>query len=121
MRHSFFVCILALCATMLLCACQSKEERVISKIQNLTEKVEQCGDKMSAEDWNQLQQEYVQLHDEIANGDYHFSDQQMEQLGKAEGKFAAACVEHGFKEVGKGINKALKAGVGFLKGLTGEE
>ncbi len=119
MKHFFFPLLSVMLVMVLFSSCQSKEERIIGRLQNLTEQIQKHGDNMTSDEWEQIQADYSQIHQDLKSGDYEFTDEQLMELAEAEGSFIGACCEQGGKNLGKSLNNVLKVGAGFLKGLTG--
>ena len=72
---------------------------------------------MSSEDWEKLYKEYSDIHTKIANEEYDFTDEQMRELGRVEGKLGKEFVKHSMKDFGKATEELLKKGSEFLKGV----
>jgi len=121
MKNSIFTLILVVFASLVLTACQSKEEKAISQVHDIAEQIHKQGDKMSSEEWDELIKEYEALHEELSNGEYNFNEDQLAELAKAEGEVVGAICEQGGKEIGKAFKNVIDMGSGFLKGLTGED
>lgn len=94
---------------MTLVACQSNEEKTISRLQAMSEQIEKKGDTMSDEDWDKLVADFNKLNDEA--GQYNFTDEQKQEVAKLEGKIVKGCAKHSIQ----GVGKTLK---GFFEGLT---
>jgi len=71
--------LLTLTAVMLglfcLTSCQSREERTISKLEQLSERIEENGDNYDVEDWNGIMNEMESITDDIK--DFDLTSQQM--------------------------------------------
>lgn len=117
MKHYLRTLLVALVAVMLLVSCKSKEERVLDRLQTMSEQIQKNGDNYSKEDWEKLYKEYSDIHAKILNKEYNFTDEQMRELGKLEGKIGKAFVKHSMSDFGKAADELIKKGSEFLKGI----
>ena len=95
-------------------ACQSKEESAISQMEKICETVE--SEDFDSEDWEKIQKEYDELSDKMK--DCNFSDEQVQEIAKLQGRFASAAAKQAVGSFGKMLNGAIDAGKGFVEGLT---
>ena len=51
----------ALLTLFVLSSCQSKEERIINKLENLATRVQKDGEKLTDKEWGQILEEYDKL------------------------------------------------------------
>lgn len=96
-------------------SCQSKEESVISKLQAISEQIEEKGDTMTDEDWNKLEKKHDELMKIVET--CTFTDEQEEQLFKIESKIATQSIKQKGKDIGKSIKNLLKKGKGIVEGI----
>ncbi|MBO4753151.1 MAG: hypothetical protein J5543_01015, partial [Bacteroidales bacterium] len=61
MKHYLRTLLVALVAVTLLVSCKSKEERVLDRLQTMSEKIQKNGDNLSEEDWEKLYKEYSDI------------------------------------------------------------
>ena len=78
----------ALCAILVLSSCQSKEEKLISKINDLAEQIEKNGEDWDAQDWMEVSNEYAQIC--MVASKCEFSEEQQEEFIKAGVNLTAA-------------------------------
>lgn len=78
----------ALCAILVLSSCQSKEEKLISQINDLAEQIEKNGKDWNAQDWMKVSNEYAQIC--MAASKCEFSAEQQEEFIKAGVNLTAA-------------------------------
>ena len=62
---SIFSKAIVLCAILLLSSCQSKEEKVIGRINDLTEQIKAKGDDLGMKDWMYVMDEFAQIQEEM--------------------------------------------------------
>lgn len=96
-------------------SCQSKEESVISKLQAISEQIEEKGDTMTDEDWNKLEKKHDELMKIVET--CTFTDEQEEQLYKIESKIATQSIKQKGKDIGKSIKNLLKNSKGIVEGI----
>ena len=117
MKHFLRALLVAFLTIVLFGSCKSKEERVLDQLQGMSERIEKKGDSMSSEDWEKLYKEYSDIHAKIVNEEYDFTDEQMRELGRVEGKLGKAFVKHSMSDFGKATEDIIKKGSEFLKGV----
>jgi len=117
MKHYIRTFLFALMAVMILGSCKSKEEKALDQLQNMTEKIQKNGDNFTQEDWKKLYEEYSALHNKILNEKYNFTDEQMRELGKAEGTLGKAFAKQSMSEFGKAAEEFIRKGTELIKGL----
>lgn len=117
MKHFLRALLVAFLTIVLFGSCKSKEERVLDQLQGMSERIEKKGDSMSSEDWEKLYKEYSDIHAKIVNEEYDFTDEQMRELGRVEGKLGKAFVKHSMSDFGKATEDFIKKGSEFLKGV----
>ena len=96
-------------------SCQSKEESVISKLQAISEQIEEKGDTMTDEDWNKLEKKNDELMKIVET--CTFTDEQEEQLYIIESKIATQSIKQKGKDIGKSIKNLLKNSKGIVEGI----
>lgn len=103
-----------------LTSCQTREERVISKMETLSERIEKNADTFDSEDWEAVFKEYAQLQEQAAKCE--FSEEQYKELGRIEAKLTAALASERAKNFGRDFGNLLNSGKefvdGFLEGLS---
>ena len=110
-----FLFIFSILFLMTLSSCQTKEERVIQKMESLSARIEKDGENFEKEDWDVALQEYQQLQKDAADCD--FSSEQLRELGRVEYKLTAIMTREGAKSFGRGVGDALQNGNQVLKGV----
>ena len=111
--------VLALCLLVaFLSSCQTKEEKVINKLQALAERVDSKSDSFSDSDWDNVCTEFEALQTQTKECD--FTAEQLKDVAKAEAELTAAIAKHKTLEVieeGKnvvnGILDGIKEGLGI--------
>ena len=111
--------LLTLTAVMLglfcLTSCQSQEERTISKLEQLSERIEENGDKYDVEDWNGIMKEMESISDDIEDCD--LTNQQMKEVGRLQAKFYKAVMKNGKKIFSSGLSKVFANFGAYAQGL----
>lgn len=110
---------LALCLLVVVMAsCQTKEEKVISKLQALAERVESQSDSFTDAQWENVYTEFESLQTQAK--DCEFSAEQLKAVAAAEAELTAAIAKQKAKEVineGKnileGVVDGIKEGLGI--------
>lgn len=110
----------ALLTLFVLSSCQSKEERIINKLENLATRVQKGGEKLTDKEWGQILEEYDKLQQEALYCD--FSQEQLKRIGRAEGRLTAIMTKEEAKKIGRDFVKFLEDGStlveGFVEGIV---
>ena len=107
------VCLIV--AFMSSCQTQTKEEKVISKMKALAERVESNNDTYSDAEWDKVTNEFDALQKEAKECD--FSADQLKDLAKVEAELTAAIAKQGAKRIGSDIMDASEEGKEMLDGV----
>lgn len=98
-----------------LTSCQTQEERVINKLENLSERIEKGGNDLTSEDWEDILSEYEAIHEEAMDCD--FSQEQLKEFGRVDGQLSAAITKEGAKKLGRDVAKILNGGKDYMEGF----
>lgn len=113
-----FLAILLMVIT--LTSCQTQEEQVLGKMENLAERVEKNADNFDNEEWEAVFKEYAQLQEEATKCE--FSQEQFKELGRIEAKLTATLTTERAKSYGRDFGNILNSGKdlvdGFIEGLS---
>ena len=107
------VCLIV--AFMSSCQTQTKEEKVISKMKALAERVESNNDTYSDAEWDKVTNEFDALQKEAKECD--FSADQLKDLAKVEAELTATIAKQGAKRIGSDIKDAIEEGKEMLDGV----
>lgn len=104
-------------AVFMLCSCGTPQEKYISSLEDLTEKIENKGADFTAEQWEATFTEFQTLIEKQA--DLEFTSEQKEEIGDLQGR----CVKAFTKAMGSQVKNAIKGlgsqVKGFFQGLSG--
>ena len=107
------VCLLV--AFMSSCQTQTQEQKVISKMQALAERVENNKETYSDAEWDKVINEFNALQQQAK--ECEFSKEQLKDLAKVEAELTAAIAKQGAKRVGSDIKDAIDEGKEMLNGV----
>ena len=107
------VCLLV--AFMSSCQTQTQEQKVISKMQALAERVENNKETYSDAEWDKVINEFNALQQQAK--ECEFSKEQLKDLAKVEAELTAAIAKQGAKRVGSDIKDAIGEGKEMLNGV----
>ena len=107
------VCLLV--AFMSSCQTQTQEQKVISKMQALAERVENNKETYSDAEWDKVINEFNALQQQAK--ECEFSKEQLKDLAKVEAELTAAIAKQGAKRVGSDIKDAIGEGKEMLDGV----
>lgn len=104
-----------LVAFMSSCQTQTQEQKVISKMQALAERVENNKETYSDAEWDKVINEFNALQQQAK--ECEFSKEQIKDLAKVEAELTAAIAKQGAKRVGSDIKDAIDEGKEMLNGV----
>lgn len=104
------VCLLV--AFMSSCQTQTQEQKVISKMQALAERVENNKETYSDAEWDKVINEFETLQQQAK--ECEFSKEQLKDLAKVEAELTAAIAKQGAKRAGSDIKDAIDEGKEML-------
>ncbi len=108
--------VLTLCLLVaFMTSCQTKEEKVIHKLQALAERIENKTESFTETQWDAINAEYESLKTQAEA--CQFTAEQKSAYAKAEAELAAAIVKQRAKEVGNGIKDAVEEGKDVVNGI----
>ena len=107
------VCLLM--AFMSSCQTQTQEQKVISKMQALAERVENNKETYSDAEWDKVINEFDALQQQAK--ECEFSKEQLKDLAMVEAELTAAIAKQGAKRVGSDIKDAIDEGKEMLNGV----
>lgn len=96
-------------------SCQTKEEKVIHKLQALAERIENKTESFTETQWDAINAEYESLKTQAEA--CQFTAEQKSAYAKAEAELTAAIVKQRAKEVGNGIKDAVEEGKDVVNGI----
>ena len=121
MKKNLFIAILLCVLTLSITACQSKEDKVLSDLESVYNRLNDSENFTDA-DWTELLTEYEVIHEEAKTCE--FSYEQKKELGRIEGKILSKITERKTQELGYEIGDLINNGGaiigGFLEGLQEE-
>lgn len=98
-----------------LTSCQSKEERAINKLEQLSERIEKNGEEYDVEEWSGIMKELEAINDDI--DDCKFTSEQMEEVGRLQAKFYKVIMKNGSKLFSGALSSFGSYAKGFKEGL----
>ena len=107
------VCLLV--AFMSSCETKTQEQKVISKMQALAERVENNKETYNDAEWEKVVNEFEALQQQAK--ECEFSKEQLKDLAKVEAELTAAIAKQGAKRVGSDIKDAIDEGKEMLNGV----
>ena len=109
-----------LLGVFVLASCKSKEQRVIDKIEELTERMEEEGDTYTIDDWNAVIAEHAKIVSDAEDCDFDFDERR--ELSKAEREFRTMLITKGAKSiVGDYLNMGNQLMQGVMEGFGLED
>ena len=115
MKRKTFLIAAILFGLLILSSCKSREEQVISQLDDLSERVEKNSDSFDSNDWKEAIAEFDQIHKEMADCD--FTKEELREIGRKEGKLAMILAKEGAKKMGGQLQEIMKDVGSFTKGF----
>lgn len=100
---------------LFLAACATPEQKSLRSLQELYQELEQNHENYTLEDWDKAQTEYELLSTQIKG--YQYTDEQLVEIGRLQGKCAAYLTKGYFKRLERGIIQAAGAIKGYMEGM----
>ena len=114
MRKYFVTALFALVACVLT-SCKTREERVIYRLTNLSEKIEKNGARWDADQWTDALEELGDIHYDIEESE--FTKEQLENLRQVEGRLTATILNEGAKALNQSISDFIDGAGSYMKGF----
>ena len=108
-----FMVLLAMVITIT--SCQSREEKIISRLNDLYEHVEENAEKFDSDDWSDVFYDLEEIHKDM--NDCEFSKDELKEVGRAEGKLTAIITKEGSKALGRGFSSMLEGLGSYMEGF----
>lgn len=96
-------------------SCKSREEKVISRLESLSERIDKKGHTFDAEDWAEAFEDLEDIHEDM--GDCEFTKEQLREVGRADGRLSAIIAKEGAKSLGREASSLLKSISSYAKGF----
>lgn len=103
---------LVLCISIQAC---NPDKTAYESLENFTERLEQKNADWSEADWDDAFQNYSEIVQTLER--YNYSDEQLESIGRLEGKCMAIFLRHGFETASEKASSALREVSGALEGF----
>ena len=108
--------VLTLCLLVaFMSSCQTQEEKVISKMNALADRIENQTESFTEEEWESINADFEALKTQAEQ--CQFSSEQKSAYAKAEAEVTTAIVKQRAKEVDNGLQKAINEGKDMLNGI----
>lgn len=96
-------------------ACESKEEKVIGRLNSLSERVEKGASNFDAEDWAEVFKNLEEIHADMETCE--FTQDELREVGRADGRLTTVIAKEGAKVLGRDVSSFLKNFSSFVKGF----
>lgn len=107
-------CLIMACMTVVLAGCKPHEERVMDRLDRLSEKIQKNGEKWGVNEWADALEELEDIHYDME--DCEFTPEQLRALGRVEGKLTVVIMTEGAKKLGDELIPFLEGTGAFMKG-----
>ena len=103
-------------AAAMLVACQSKEQRAVSRLESLAERVEQNGEKYDEGQWDEVFEQYEEIHEEMRGCD--FTNEQLREIGRIDGRQTALLTKQYLRVCGEAMGEVVSGMGSFAEGFA---
>lgn len=110
-----FVFLLMMGLASFMMSCTTPEEKSLRSLQELYQDLEQNHENYTLEDWDKAQAEYELLSTQIKG--YQYTDEQLVEIGRLQGKCAAYLTKGYFKRFEKNLIQTLGVFKGYMEGM----
>ena len=114
-KRALFIMTAVMLGLFNLTSCQSREERTIDRLESLSERVEENGDKYDVEEWNGIMKELEDICDDIEDCD--FTSKQKQEVGRLQAKFYKSILKNGPKVFSGALSSFGSYANGLQEGL----
>ena len=111
----YLITAFAVVVLLTLMSCQSYEEGVIHKLNNLSERIDKDGKNFDADDWEEALEELADIHEDMT--DCEFTPEQLKEVGRADGRLSAIITKQAAKALGHEVSDAIKGISSYAKGF----
>lgn len=113
--YKSIISVLTVIAFCVLTSCQSREEKVINRLNNLSEQIEEDGKNFDAKGWEDAIKKLDKIHEDMQ--DCKFTTEQLQEVGRTEGRLYAIIAKESAKVLGQGFSDAIQQFGSFAKGF----
>ena len=96
-------------------SCKSREEKVIDRLDSLSERIEKNGHKFDADDWADVLEDLADIHEDME--DCEFTKEELKAIGRADGRLTAIIMKKGAKALGRDAFSILKTYGSYFNGF----
>lgn len=118
MKKNLIALLLAVAGTCALTACGGQNDRM-DELKSLIEDIKEEGGTYTEEQWKAANEKFSKLLEQLGN-DGELSAEELNELARLQGEYAATVFEKTHKDVATSIEKAKAFFQGLQDGLNGE-
>lgn len=90
----------------------------IKKASTLLEHAEQCKTNLSNAELDELKINMNELQSDLESNRKAYSEEQIKEIGRLQGRYAALLLKEGFNDIKESINDLENQMEGFIEGMT---
>lgn len=106
--------LLMVCMAVLFTGCKPHEERVMDRLNRLSEDIQKNSQKWDINQWADALAEIEDIHFDMEDCD--FTPQQLRELGRIEGQLTVIVMTEGAKKLGEKLVPFIEGAGAFMKG-----
>jgi hypothetical protein len=111
--------IIVIVSINLIMSCSTAQSNV-DKAESAVVFAEQNKNEMSAEDWSNLEMKMAELENEIELNREKFTTQQLNEIGKLKGRYAALILKKELKNIQSSLKDLSNQMEGFIEGIKSD-
>lgn len=113
-KHFFTIAVLMV-FILSISSCKSKEEKIISRLEKLSEHIDKNQQDFDTDDWADAFEELEDIHEDME--DCEFTREEIKEVGRAYGRLTMVIAKEGSKSLGHEASVFLKDFSTFVKGF----
>ena len=118
-KSALFILTAVMLGLLNLTSCQSREEKTIERLESLSERVEENGNKFDVEEWNGIMKELEDISDDI--DDCNFTSNQKEEVGRLQARFYKSILKNSPKIISDVLSSYGSYAKGLKEGLVDDD
>lgn len=108
---------LIICIAFLSFSCTNSRQRAINHLRDFTTNLEKTDSQFTPDEWEATENEYDNILNDLENHKSEYSDYELKEIGRLEGKCFSQMTVRAAKDAEDQINRFLQQADGFYKAL----
>jgi len=118
MMKQLYTLISMIALGLFLVSCTDKKISALKELESFTEEIKYSSDHYTQDEWDNAQNEFCIICEELDNYDY--TDEELNYIGRMKGECTALFARHTVSDLKKSLNRIGQEVKGFVEGFTEE-